>query len=122
MESITMLRSYLEIGFTVTFALAMLTGMVWLGCKLAPLLLAFFRKYIDLADTLKSHFERSANLQEELAMLHKGHNAPCNTLPLRKAGIAAADALEEIGDKIGADVVKTTQKMRDALAINGAGG
>jgi len=117
-----LLRGYLEIGFMASFALVFLVGIIWMFAKLGPLLIEFFKRYIALADVFTEHLEATKTIAQDMLALHKEPSSPCNTIPLRHAGIAAADVLDEIGDKVGADVAKSTQKIRDALATNWAGG
>jgi hypothetical protein len=120
-----------DLGVPATIALMFMAGLAWIGVRLfgrtGGILTrlgykaeAFFERYIGLADTLEPAIQKQTETSDKMLELHRDPSAPCNTLPLRQAGIAAADALEAIGNAVHADVAPQVAAIKTALEPPGS--
>ncbi len=119
-----------DLGVPEAIALMFMAGLAWVGVRLfgrkSGILTRlghkgerFFERYIGLADTLEPAIQRQTENSEKMLDLHRDPSAPCNTLPLRRAGIAAADALEAIAGAVQADVAPQVAVIKAALEPSG---
>jgi hypothetical protein len=121
------IRAAHDLGVPDAIALMFMAGLAWIGVRLfGPTngILTrlgykgeiFFERYIGLADKIEPAIEKQTNTSEKMLELHRDAAAPCNTLPLRRAGMAAADALDVIGSAVHADVAGHVAAIKTALA------
>ena len=124
------IRAAYDLGVPATIALMFVAGLAWIGVRLFGTkngILTrlgykgeeFFERYIGLADTLEPSIRKQTEASEKMLELHRDPSAPCNTLPLRRAGIAAADALDAIGRAVHADVAPHVAVIKTALEPTG---
>jgi hypothetical protein len=115
-----------DLGVPEAIALMFMAGLAWIGVRLFGRTSGivtrlgfkgeeFFERYIGLADTLEPAIHKQTETSDKMLELHRDPAAPCNTLPLRRAGIAAADALEAIGNAVHADVAPQVAAIKTAL-------
>ncbi len=121
------IRAAHDLGVPAAIALMFMAGLAWVGMRLfsrkGGILTGlgykgeqFFERYIGLADTLEPAIEKQTEASEKMLALHADPTAPCNTVPLRRAGMAAADALESIATAVHADVAPEVAIIKTALA------
>ncbi len=120
------IRAAHDLGVPAAIALMFMAGLAWVGMRLfrrnGGILTGlgykgeqFFERYIGLADTLEPAIQQQTEVSERMLELHADPSAPCNTLPLRRAGIAAANALETIATAVHANVGPEVAIIKTAL-------
>jgi len=126
-EMLNWIRAAHDLGVPAAIALMFMAGLAWVGIRLfsrnGGILTGlgykgeqFFERYIGLADTLEPAIQKQTEASERMLALHSDPAAPCNTVPLRRAGIAAADALESVAAAVHADVAPEVAIIKSALA------
>jgi hypothetical protein len=121
------IRAAHDLGVPAAIALMFMAGLAWVGMRLfsrnGGILTGlgykgeqFFERYIGLADTLEPAIQKQSEASERMLALHGDPSSPCNTVPLRRAGIAAANALESIATAVHADVAPEVAIIKTALA------
>jgi hypothetical protein len=125
-EMLDWIKAAHDLGVPEAIAMMFMAGLAWVGVRLfgskSGILTRlgykgeqFFERYIGLADTLEPAIHKQTETSDKMLELHRDPSSPCNTTPLRRAGIAAADALEAIGNAVHADVTPHVAAIKTAL-------
>ncbi|NLX54345.1 MAG: hypothetical protein GXY58_04455 [Planctomycetaceae bacterium] len=125
------IRAAHDLGIPAAIAMMFMAGLAWVGMRLFSrhdgILTGlgykaeqFFERYIGLADALEPAIQKQTEASEQMLALHRDASAPCNTVPLRRAGIAAADALDTIATALHADVAPEVAIIKIALEPTGS--